>query len=418
MSSKTMSQIAISAQGLGKKYFLYPNAQARLSHLLWSRGREAKEFHALKDVNFSLKKGGSLGIIGHNGAGKSTLLQLICGTTQASHGTLNVEGRIAPLLELGAGFNSEFTGRENIFMNAAVLGLQQSDIRDRIDQIIEFAGIGEFIDQPVRTYSSGMFVRLAFSIATSISPDILVIDEAIAVGDGQFARKSFDRIMSLRDQGVTLLLCSHSLFQVESLCDEVLWLHHGEVRGLGPAAEVIANYNEWLNSAGDSQMTLSPTQVFQPLAPVKGHAVLTGLKVYCDGVTGHTLQAKSGHSRLDITLSFASDPELPVPALGVMIYAGDGRVLTSTGSWIDGVVFTRDEAGNGTATLTYTALPFLKGKYALSVYLMCERGLHIYAAAEHVALLLVSQDHLEQGLVSLPHVWHQEPTATQVTEAT
>ncbi len=397
------TEVVIEAAGLGKDYPLYASAGERLRHLLWSRGREARLFHALRDVTLTLRRGESLGIIGQNGAGKSTLLQLLCGTLTPSTGRLSVRGRVAPLLELGAGFNPEFTGRENIFMNAAVLGLDPDEIRERLDDIIGFADIGDFIDQPVRTYSSGMYVRLAFSIATRISPDILVIDEAIAVGDGQFARKSFDRILALREAGVTLLLCSHAMFQVEALCERALWLHHGEVRAEGPAARVVAQYNEWLNAGGDR-----PQAVPVPGAPApapSGHGHFTALSLSCDGVAGTALEAQSGRSRLEITLSFASDPALPAPTLAVMIYTGDGRILTSTGTWIDGVALTRDAAGRGHATLAYDPVVLLKGRYSLSAYLLCERGLHVYDAVEHVASLNVTQPHLEQGLVSLPHCW-------------
>ena len=424
MSSEAVTlPLAIDAHQLCKDYPLYGSARERLSHLLWSRGRDARVFHALRNVDLQLPKGGSLGIIGQNGAGKSTLLQLLCGTTTPTSGRLQVNGRVAPLLELGAGFNMDFSGRENIFMNAAVLGLDQAEIRARLEDIIDFADIGEFIDQPVRTYSSGMYVRLAFAIATRISPDILVIDEAIAVGDGQFARKSFDRILQLRDEGVTLLFCSHALFQVEALCEQALWLHHGEVRAYGPSARVVSEYNEWLNGGGDvgiggavgigdrpQDRGLSPIPTAPTSTPTAGHATFRALEVTCDGITARALEAKSGKSRLNIHLSFRSDPALPVPTLAAMIYGADGRIITSTGSWIDGVAFTRNAAGEGEATLTYEQLPLLKGKYSLSVYLMCERGLHVYAAVEHVVTISVTQDHLEQGMVSLPHRWQAGAT--------
>lgn len=401
---------AVDARGLCKDYPLYANARERLSHLLWSRGRGAKVFHALRNVDLQLPKGESLGIIGQNGAGKSTLLQLICGTTTPTAGRLRVNGRVAPLLELGAGFNMEFSGRENIFMNAAVLGLDSVEIRARLDEIVAFADIGEFIDQPVRTYSSGMYVRLAFAIATRISPDILVIDEAIAVGDGQFARKSFDRIMQLREQGVTLLFCSHALFQVEALCEHALWLHQGEVRAQGPASRVVAEYNDWLNGGEGGQTATEPRTRTSP----RGHAAFSGIEV---GEGEFPAQAprslapvslRSGHSQLAIRLHFRSDPALPAPTLAVVIHAADGRILTSAGSWMDGVTLTRDAAGEGGATLAYDRLPLLKGKYTVSAYLMCERGLHVYDAVEHAATLIVTQDNLEQGMVSLPHAWRPE----------
>ena len=404
------SDWVLRARGIGKDYPLYANSQERLRHLLWSRGAGARIFHALAGVDLDLQRGEALGIIGQNGAGKSTLLQLLCSTLTPSHGTLEVRGRVAPLLELGAGFNMDFTGRENIFMNAAVLGLSQAEIRARLADIIAFADIGEFIDQPVRTYSSGMYVRLAFAIAAHIEPDILVVDEAIAVGDGQFARKSFDRILQLRSRGATLLFCSHALFQVEALCERALWLHQGEVRALGPASQVVAEYNAWLNAQlGQVEARADGQAPIAIRTATSGHAAFSGVEV-SDGIAWGqapvTLQ--SGHSQLLVRLRFKSDPTLPTPTLAIMIYVADGRILTSTGSWIDGVTLTRNAAGEGGATLAYDRVPLLKGKYTVSAYLMCERGLHVYDAVEHVATLVVTQDHLEQGMVSLPHQWRAE----------
>jgi len=228
------SELAIEAVGLGKCYALYDRQSDRLRQLLWgSRRRYFREHWALRDVDLAVPAGEVVGIVGRNGAGKSTLLQMVCGTLAPSAGRLRVNGRVAALLELGAGFSPEFTGRENVYMNAAILGLNRAQVEQRLDDILAFADIGAFVDQPVKTYSSGMFMRLAFSVATSVSPDVLVIDEALSVGDGAFARKSFDRIMQLKEQGKTILFCSHSMYQIEALCSRALWIDHGSVRLLG-----------------------------------------------------------------------------------------------------------------------------------------------------------------------------------------
>jgi ABC-type polysaccharide/polyol phosphate transport system ATPase subunit len=235
--------MAIELRAVSKQYALFDRPADRLKQMLlggvsrlgarslgWTAPRLYREFHALRDVSFSVARGEVLGIIGRNGAGKSTLLQIICGTLQPTSGSVQVRGRIAALLELGAGFNPEFTGRENIVMAATILGLSAAEIDQRMASIIEFSGIAEFIDQPVKTYSSGMYVRLAFSVATSIDPDILVIDEALSVGDGEFARRSFDRIMALKDKGATILFCSHAMYHVQVLCNRALWMEHGRMR--------------------------------------------------------------------------------------------------------------------------------------------------------------------------------------------
>jgi lipopolysaccharide transport system ATP-binding protein len=397
---------AIQARKIGKRYVLGASPYQRLWQLLTGRESQLEHFNALEGIDIDIAPGESIGLIGQNGAGKSTLLQLLCGTLTPSHGHLEVNGQVAALLELGAGFNQDFTGRENILFSAALYGMSPRHIEQHLQEIIEFADIGEFIDQPVRTYSSGMYVRLAFSIATSVKPDILVIDEALAVGDGVFARKSFDRIMQLKQEGVTLLFCSHSLFQVEALCQRCIWLHQGKVMAQGPSAQVISQYNDWLAQRSAVQDPAQPGAA-SPQAGLASTGVvrLTGLKARCDDLSGTELHARSGESELGIEFEFMSDPNMPMPNLALMVYGADGRVLCSTGTWIDGVTLTRNESGLGRAHLRYPKIPLLKGRYTLSAYLMCERAVHVYEGVEHFASLQVTQPHLEQGVVSIPHQW-------------
>ena len=219
---QTDAEPALVVSNLCKSFTLYAKPIDRLWQALGKHSANTRHFHALTDISFSLAKGEVVGVVGRNGAGKSTLLQLICGTLNPSSGSVKVNGRIAALRELGSGFNPEFTGRDNVFMNAAVLGLSRTEIEAKYDDIVDFAELAAFMDQPVKTYSSGMLVRLAFAVATSVEPDILIIDEALSVGDGVFARKSFDRIMQLRDAGTSILFCSHSLYQVEALYNKAI----------------------------------------------------------------------------------------------------------------------------------------------------------------------------------------------------
>ena len=401
---------AIHAQNLGKQYVLGASPYQRLWQLLVGSSSNLSHFNALSGVDINIAQGESIGIIGQNGAGKSTLLQLLCGTLTPSTGQLEVNGQVAALLELGAGFNQDFTGRENILFSAALYGMQAQHIEQHLQEIIDFADIGEFIDQPVRTYSSGMYVRLAFAIATSVQPDILVIDEALSVGDGAFARKSFDRIMQLKQSGVTLLFCSHSLFQVESLCSRCIWLHQGQVMAQGPSAEVIAKYNDWLSQqfvakAPDPQLNpeLDPSPpIFKGSA---GSVRFTNLKAHCDDLGGTALTARSGQSLLSVDFEFMADPQLPIPNLALVVYSADGKIVCSTGTWIDGINLTRGADGIGRASLNFPKLPLLKGQYSLTAFLMCERAVHVYEAVEHFATVQVSQPHLEQGLFSIPHQW-------------
>ncbi|RMG22364.1 MAG: ABC transporter ATP-binding protein [Methanobacteriota archaeon] len=238
------SDIAIRVQNITKAYQIYDKPQDRLKQSLW-RGRKQfyREFKALDDVSFEVKKGETVGIIGRNGSGKSTLLQIICGTLAPTSGTVEVNGRVAALLELGAGFNPEFTGKENVYMNASILGLSKEEIDARYDDILAFADIGDFINQPVKTYSSGMFVRLAFSVIAHVSADILVIDEALAVGDVFFTQKCMRFLRDFMKQG-TVLFVSHDTSAVKNLCRTALWLESGRLRMISDAKTVCEKYLE------------------------------------------------------------------------------------------------------------------------------------------------------------------------------
>jgi lipopolysaccharide transport system ATP-binding protein len=236
------SDLAISARGLGKCYSLFERPEDRLKQMLsFGRRKYYREFWAVKDVGLDVYRGETVGIIGRNGSGKSTLLQMICGTLTPTSGELRVNGRIAALLELGAGFNPEFTGRENVFMNASILGVERTEIERRFDSIAAFADIGRFIEQPIKTYSSGMHVRLAFAVAAHVDAEILVVDEALAVGDFVFQQKCMRYLREFMKSG-TVLFVSHDIAAVTNLCDRVLWLEQGRVLLSGAAKDICEAY--------------------------------------------------------------------------------------------------------------------------------------------------------------------------------
>jgi lipopolysaccharide transport system ATP-binding protein len=238
------SNAVISVQNLGKCYEIYKNPATRIwQQLVGGRKKFYREFWALSEANFEIKQGETVGIIGRNGSGKSTLLQLICGILAPTTGSVQVDGRVAALLELGAGFNSDFTGRENVILNASIMGLSRKQIDERFDSIVSFADIGDFIEQPVKSYSSGMYVRLAFAIAAHLDADILVIDEALAVGDAFFTQKCMRFLRGFRSHG-TILFVSHDTESVLSLCNRAIWLEHGKVLKIGTAKEVAEAYLE------------------------------------------------------------------------------------------------------------------------------------------------------------------------------
>lgn len=238
---------SISVENLAKDYRIYARPQDRLLELLLRKPRH-RDFHVLRDISFNVLEGKSLGIIGDNGAGKSTLMKLLVGTVEPTAGTIDIRGQVAALLELGAGFHPEFTGRRNIHLNASLLGVPDDDIDAMENDIIEFSELREFIDQPVKTYSSGMYVRLAFSIATMVRPDVLVIDEALSVGDIAFQKKCVQRMNEFRAQQKTMVFCSHSMYHVQELCDTAIWLEKGQIREIGKSEEIVAHYEDYCNS--------------------------------------------------------------------------------------------------------------------------------------------------------------------------
>jgi len=292
------NDIAIRVENLRKCYEIYANPRNRLKQFVMPRlqrlaGREPKqyyrEFWALKDVSFDIKKGETVGIIGRNGSGKSTLLQMICGTLNPTSGSIQTTGRIAALLELGSGFNPEFSGRENVYMNGAVLGLSRYEIDQRFDDIASFADIGEFIEQAVKTYSSGMIVRLAFAVAINVAPDILIIDEALAVGDAAFQRKCMRKINELSDSGVTLLFVSHDIETVRKICSEALYLSRGKILGIGAAKDVCIEYERDLFGAANGAEAPTRDGVddhdsrSSPQGTLDPELLVTDEKIYGDG---------------------------------------------------------------------------------------------------------------------------------------
>lgn len=237
------SDIAISVKNLTKNYRIFGHPTDRIKQALTlGRMRFHREFTAIQDVSFEIRKGETVGIIGHNGSGKSTLLQLICGILKPSLGEVLVNGRISALLELGSGFNPEFTGRENVYFQGAIMGIPEAEMDARFDEIAAFADIGEFIDRPVRTYSSGMFVRLAFAVAVAVEPDILVVDEALSVGDAKFQAKCFRKFEKLKNAGKTILFVSHSTEQITRFCDSALLLEQGHLAAAGETGLVTNQY--------------------------------------------------------------------------------------------------------------------------------------------------------------------------------
>jgi lipopolysaccharide transport system ATP-binding protein len=437
----------IKLENISKIYTYYAHGIDRLLEIITHKPRH-QSFTALHPLSLNFLEGQVVGIVGNNGAGKSTLLKVITGTLQSDSGHREVKGRIGALLELGGGFHPDMTGRENVYLNGTMIGLSIEEIDAIYDEIVSFAGIQDFMEQQVKTYSSGMFMRLAFAVATCIEPDVLIIDEALSVGDGAFARKSFDRIMQFRQAGKTILFCSHALYQVESICDRVIWLDKGHIKLDGMPSAVISAYNQFLtktdtqqfspiadNPLTDNSSEISiedkteadnpPEQIEKPPeetekteetevyeTPVSaarhGTAHITDVTFTVDGIMGGlVLDAFSLKSELCITLGFASDPKLPTPSAAVVIFSEDGRMITSAGTNHDGLPIKRDAQGNAKVRVNFARLALLKGDYWITVYLLCENAIYVYDQANLPTKFKVHQQGLEVGVVSLPRQWKQ-----------
>jgi len=383
----------------------------RLVELLLGR-EPSQSLLALAPISLEIGRGESLGLIGRNGAGKSTLLQILAGVITPSGGALSINGRVAALLDLGAGLAMELTGRENIVLQGPLLGMNAQTLSQRSEEIIAFSELEEFIDQPVRTYSAGMAVRLGFSIATAIDPDLLIIDEALSVGDGQFAKKSFNRIMELKTNGASVVFCSHVLYQVEKLCDRVLWLDRGRVQGLGAAADIIPRYTRFLEEnttihsdfQRDQSGDLDRRSVYDSAGVTRITQVemLKNRQVY-DSVT--LAEIESGRDSVGLRIKFQSNLYDPIPHVAVVIHDTNRRVIASTSSERDEITLRRDSEGHVIAEVEFDAIPLLRGDYSIDVLLLCEQAIRVLEAVYEAVRFRIIQPHKEIGVVSLPRSW-------------
>ena len=389
---------AVRADRVSKVYRLYDSPSDRLRELLLRRPRH-REFRALSDISFELPRGKSLGLIGENGAGKSTLLKIVAGTTHPTSGSVSRSGVIASILELGMGFHPEFTGRENARMNAALLGLSGPEIKSRLPQIRDFAEIGDFFDRPVRTYSSGMALRLAFAVATHADADVLIVDEALAVGDGYFQKKSIDRITEFQKRGGTLLFCSHALYYVALLCDHAIWLRQGEIAGSGAALSVVRSYEAFLQ---EKERRLEPSDPTPAAASGRQPARFSDVLVH-DG-SGYARTEFASGETVAVDLAFETED----PGLSFHLRVGADRE--------DGVqAFAVDTRGEPWAPLTgrrryrvrltLPELPIAQGEFRLYAFLGDEQALHLYDLRVVRPGFSVAASEYVVGLIRPKHAW-------------
>ncbi|MBL8295532.1 MAG: ABC transporter ATP-binding protein [Bryobacterales bacterium] len=349
-----MPAIVADFRRVSKSYPIYRKPVDRLRELLTlNRLSFHQDFWALRDVTFDVRRGETFCIIGENGSGKSTLLQILAGILAPSSGTVEVKGRVAALLELGSGFNPEFTGRDNVYLNAAILGLSRKEIDSRYHAIEQFAEIGDFINQPVKTYSSGMAVRLAFSVAIHVDPEILLVDEALAVGDIYFRQRCMRKVHELRTRGVTILFVSHSMGDVKAIGDRTLWLDKGIVRGLGPTDQVVSHYLAAMAMKDTSYLELKepaerdgfalsaqPPETVMHVPNVDhrhgdGRAEVIGIAIY--NQTGEPLPFLRPDSRIVVRISVKANERIASPNVGFMLRNHLGVDFSGTNALREGV---------------------------------------------------------------------------------
>lgn len=400
---------------LGKEYRLYDSPRQRLKALL--TGRHCHRSHwALQDVSFELHRGQCMGLIGDNGAGKSSLLKLIAGTMQPSTGHMERQGRVTAILELGAGFHPDFTGRDNLRFGGSLIGIPPADMAGLEAGIIDFAELGAAIDRPVKTYSSGMVVRLAFALVTAVEPEVLIIDEALAVGDQHFQKKCVERIDQFRQNGCTILFCSHSQYHIRQLCDVALWLDGGRVKAMGDTDSVLSAYDvhtraqDLATSTGthgspavpETPSAPAPAVAAKPAQPSPGtRGAITSLTLanLGDGEPP-LLQSKDLSVTVEAHLLDGEQPQVMV-----MLEQSHGVGIATVATHVDGVQAKPLGDGLWRVTVTFPDLPLHSGSYVVSAYLFDSKALVIYDEWYQYLHFRFDNPALTPGLVKLPHTW-------------
>ncbi|MDQ7029882.1 MAG: ABC transporter ATP-binding protein, partial [Ardenticatenia bacterium] len=335
----------------------------KLLHLIRRHREHQEEFWALRDVSLEISPGQTVGFIGPNGSGKSTALKLMAGILEPTAGTISVQGRLAALLELGAGFHPDLSGRENIYLNSALLGFSRAEIRHRFDEIVHFAELEPFIDMPVKHYSSGMYVRLGFAVAVHVNPDILLVDEVLAVGDAAFQRKCLERIYEMKRQGVTIVLVSHDLGTVERLCDTVVWFEKGKVRAIGRPTDVVMAYTNRTAQQQNTRAEASHAHVSDNQRWGTGRIRITNVTICRDD--GSPARAFTTGEPMLIRLAFYAAERVEDPIFGIAIHHQNGTHICGPNTAFSGMRIP-DVEGTGEVTYRIPSLPLLSGSYVVS----------------------------------------------------
>lgn len=403
-----MTKPMIYIQDVIKTYKLYDKPIQRLKEALSpTKKKFHNEFSALKGITFSVEKGDALGILGKNGSGKSTLLKIITGVLAPTSGTVEVNGKVSAILELGAGFNPEYTGRENIYLHGLMMGLSREQIEPKMQNIIDFADIGSFIDQPVKLYSSGMFARLAFAVSINVDPDILIVDEALAVGDIRFQTKCIEKMKELKANGTTILFVSHAIEQVKRFCNKAVWIKDGIVEANGEASEVADLYEDYMKN--DVQyLEISPIS-----ATIENDSNLDDGFVLpdnpdilaCINKVKLNKDSFSTFDNLEVEVEYdVYDRHVEDLLLGVAIYTPKREYIFGPNTYLEKVNIPQQQ---GRHVLKYVVpkLPLLGGTYCIDVGVFSNEGLVCLHYQEDITRFTITNKYFSEGLVYMNHRW-------------
>lgn len=402
-----MAENAIELDSVSKRFILHPERRTGIKErFVRGRAPRGREFWALRDVSMAIAKGSSFGIIGHNGSGKSTALKVLAGIYRPTTGSVRVDGRVSALLELGAGFHPELTGRENIRLNAAILGMSRSQVDASMEEIIDFSGIEEFIDAPTKVYSSGMYVRLGFAIAVKADPKILVVDEVIAVGDEEFQRRCMDYLSDLRRQGSTIVLVSHSMTAVENVCREAVWLDHGQVRATGAAQDVVNEYIANVNAdAAGASAQLAEGRVDALTRVGTGEVKVTGIEVLDE--SGASTPSLVTEQPGIVRVHYSASEKLDRVVFGLGFVNESGVTAAGPNSRRQGLISL--PSGQGWIDFLMDSVLFSAGTYSVSTAVV--EGGHFFDYLDKAfTVRVVTSGVVEPGIMIQPGSWGSNRT--------
>lgn len=409
-----MSDEMIKVDNLTKMYKLYNKPSDRLKEALNVRRKSYhSEFYALKNVNFAIKRGETVGIVGKNGSGKSTLLKMLTGVATPTEGNIEVNGKISALLELGSGFNGEYSGAENIYHNGAIMGISREEMATRYDDIVKFADIGEYINQPVKTYSSGMFVRLAFAVAINVNPDILIIDEALAVGDTRFQLKCMDKFLEFKKKGIAIIFVSHDINAIKRFCDRTLWINNGELVDDGNTDIVTDKYLDYLrmldvesgvvheDDKSEEGGDVSPDKISDDEAV--DIAEIRKVSIY--NSKGLNVENISHGEKVTVKVDYyVNDENIENPVLGLAILRVDNLYICGVNTLLDKIEIPWKK-GLNTFVLEYPSFDLVGGSYYFDVALFDKTATVPFDYRTKYKDFFVSMSYVAEGITVLPHIW-------------